>query len=82
MRSSGVGGDGRRRGSVEDLVEGVAPLLHAHEPQVEVDGRVADGAGPRRAAGVGDTPYGTQAPVQQGLTAERPFDQTRPGGDA
>ncbi|MCW4602336.1 hypothetical protein ON003_12495 [Janibacter hoylei] len=28
---------------MEDLVEGVAPLLHAHEPQVEVDGRVADG---------------------------------------
>lgn len=48
----------------------------------QADGRVADGAGPRRAAGVGDTPYGTQAPVQQGLTAERPFDQTRPGGDA
>ena len=56
----------------------------------QADGRVADGAGPRRAAGagprraagVGDVPYGTQAPVQQGLTAERPFDQTRPGGDA
>ena len=83
--------DGRRREGVrpEAVHADVTPHhLQSQAPAYssdslsQADGRVADGAGPRRAAGVGDVPYGTQAPVQQGLTAERPFDQTRPGGDA
>ncbi|MCR8676087.1 hypothetical protein NWP10_09750 [Micrococcus sp. HG099] len=45
------------------------------------DGRVAGGA-PRRAVAPGETPYGVEAPEQHGLTAERPFDQSQPGGRA
>ena len=56
---------------MEDLVEGVAPLLHAHEPQVEVDGRVADGVEVLRALDayldVGAGGPGGDPPVEQRL---------------
>ena len=48
----------------------------------QADGRRAGGAGTNRPAVPGETPFVGDAPVQQGLTAERPFDQTQPGGRA